>query len=131
VPFRLVHRPKHGCMVGLKLLQYAQEPKTFVVVASGLAALANSGYPGGVVHEVDPRPRNIQDAQSLVVVLVVEIEGRKDFLDWDFRRRREVNENLCERRWSIKCRGAVAGRRDSTGWVDNCDEGKAGEDGYQ
>src|SRR5512133_3935113 len=62
---------------------------------------AASGYRGVVVDEIDPRPRNVEDAETLVVVLVVEVERRKDVLNWGSGRRREVKQDLC------KCRGPI------------------------
>jgi hypothetical protein len=56
---------------------------------------------GVVIDEVDPRCRNIEDAQHLVVVLVEEIEGRDDVLGRKVWRRREVDQDLVERGWSV------------------------------
>src|SRR5215208_1219889 len=70
-------------------------------------AQQRSGDRGVVIDEVEveSRCRKVEEAQHLVVVLVEELEGRDGVLERNVWRRREVDQDLFERRWPPKAVG--------------------------
>jgi hypothetical protein len=72
---------------------------------------------GGVVIDEEGSSRKVEDAQHLVLVLVEEIEDRDDVLGRNVWRRREVDQDLFERRWSLESRRAIARWRNAPAGV--------------